>query len=184
MSETESPFKKLLTFEFSPPRPRKKKAKPKKKKTRVTEKRLAGKDHAVVSVSGGDPKAYRREPCDECPWRTDIPKVFPSEAFRLSAHTAYDMADRTFACHMSGTKSPSTCAGFLLKNSRNNMQVRISVMKGELNLRKVKSSVPLFESYRAMAIANGVSPDDPALQHCRDDDDLSVKTPLRLKSKK
>ena len=29
---------------------------------------------------------------------------------------------------------------------------------------EVRSDVPLFDSYRAMAIANGVPPDDPALE--------------------
>ena len=33
---------------------------------------------------------------------------------------------------------------------------------------KRKDGLELFESYREMAIANGVDPDDPVLADCRD----------------
>ena len=64
---------------------------------RVTQRRRAGADHQVVTVISEQGGAYRREPCGGCPWRIDQTGVFPAEAFRHSARTAYDMATNCFA---------------------------------------------------------------------------------------
>lgn len=145
-----------------------------KRKVTIERTQLASDEFGVVSVrteaGHGD---HMRAPCAQCPWRKDVPTgVFPAEAYRISAHTAEDAALSTFACHMSGAGSPRTCAGFLLRNSVHNLQVRIQLAQGRLDLRKVEDGgLPLYASYREMAIANGVPPDDPAIARCRADDE-------------
>ena len=62
---------------------------------------------------------------------------------------------------------PQTCAGFLLRNSTHNLGVRLRLMRGEGFGDVHDDGVALHENYRAMAIANGVEPDDPALRECR-----------------
>jgi len=108
---------------------------------------------------------YCKKPCAECPWRRDVkPGKFPAERFRVLAGTAVDLAGTIFACHMSTEEKPVACAGFLLQQGAHNMVVRMARQHFD-----VKTDVPLFRTYRAMAIANGVEPDDPSLRHCRDD---------------
>lgn len=142
----------------------------KRKKPQVTKVRRADENHQVTTVESGG-TAYRRTPCDECPWRRDSPVgAFPAEAYRISAPTAYDMARNTFACHMSGVKTPAICAGFLLRGADDNMAVRIAVMNRTIDFRKISDGgCDLYESYREMAEANGVDPDDPVLAPCRGD---------------
>tara|TARA_B100001105_G_scaffold254950_1_gene252309 strand:+ start:965 stop:1399 length:435 start_codon:yes stop_codon:yes gene_type:complete len=140
------------------------------RQTRITNVRPAGVDHQVVTVEGGRNGIYRREPCPKCPWRRDAVGEFPAEAFKHSASTAYDMAPNTFACHSSGVEKPAVCAGFLLRNSENNLGVRLMQSRGELDLSQVHDGGhELFPSYRAMAVANGVDAQDPALASCRAD---------------
>jgi hypothetical protein len=139
-----------------------------KKPSKVLQSRSAGPNHAVVSYEGKGDHMHR--PCEQCPWRKDVPTgTFPAEAFRISAPTSYDAATRMFACHMSGAdgRMPATCAGFLLANSVNNIGVRMKMAMGTLDMSKVSADMELYESYRAMAEANGVDPDDPALKPCR-----------------
>lgn len=139
--------------------------------TRITEIHPADENHRVLTVEGGD-GTYMRRPCAECPWRRDAPiGAFPAEAFRHSARTAYDAALSQFACHMSGVAAKATCAGFLLRNSRNNIGTRLALASGRIDLREVSTDVELYDSYREMAEANGVAPDDPALAQCRGDDE-------------
>jgi len=138
------------------------------KKVSVVNVRRAGRDHAVVTVHGGT-GAYRRKPCSDCPWRKDAIGEFPAQAFRLSAKTAYDMSDDAFACHQSGKKRPATCAGFLLRGAYHNKRIRVRQIFGTLDMSQVHDGGhELHESYRAMAVANGVAPDDPVLAPCRD----------------
>jgi len=120
-----------------------------------------GEDHQVVTMTDGC-GSYRRTPCLNCPWRVDAVGEFPAEAFRHSARTAYDMAQETFACHDSGTKKPATCAGFLLRGADHNLGVRLKRMLGQCQDVN-DGGHELHESYRAMAIANGVAADDPVL---------------------
>lgn len=133
----------------------------------VIRTRPAGPDHAVVSVEGGS-RGYRRWPCDGCPWRVDQTGVFPAEAFRLSAATAYDAAERMFGCHETGREKPLTCAGFLLRGAEHNLAWRVAAATGRIDPSAVHDGgAVLHESYRAMAEANGVPADDPALARCR-----------------
>jgi hypothetical protein len=119
----------------------------------------------VTTLIGGD-RSHQEQPCSQCPWRRDAPTgVFPPEVFRHSARTAYDLATSKFACHMAGRDKPRTCAGFLLRGASDNLAVRMSVA----DYSGVHTTVELYDGYRAMAIANGVDPDDPALRPCRGD---------------
>lgn len=138
-------------------------------KPEIVQVRAAGPDHQVVTVQGAK-RLYRREPCPTCPWRTDAVGEFPAEAFRHSANTAHDASTHVFSCHSSGPEKPAACAGFLLRNSENNLAVRIMQACGDLDMDQVHDgSHELFGSYREMAIANGVPASDPALEMCRAD---------------
>lgn len=135
-------------------------------KAKITNVKPAGPTAQVVTVTGGGAR-YRREVCEQCPWRIDQTGSFPAEAFRHSANTAYDMATHTFACHMNGADKPATCAGFLLRGSTHNLAVRLRLVRELIDLGQVRETVPLHDSYRAMAIANGVDATDPVLEPCR-----------------
>ena len=139
-------------------------------KSRIEKVTPAGDNHQVVTVvsSGEGNKLYRRKPCADCPWRRDAVGVFPAEAFRISAHTAYDMSENVFSCHTSGAKKPATCAGFLLRGAEHNLNVRLGLIMGTLDLQQVDDDgLDLFDSYREMAVANGVEEDDSVLALCR-----------------
>lgn len=128
-------------------------------------------DHQVVSFKSTS-KAYRREPCPGCPWKVSNTGNFPAGAFEVSARTAYDMSPHVFACHESGQEKSATCAGFLLRNSVNNMGVRLGLMRGKYDLSQVSDGGhELFPSYKAMAIANGVPEEAECLKQCRSDDE-------------
>lgn len=138
-----------------------------RKRTEIIQVRPAGRDHQVVTVKGGS-GAYRRTPCSDCPWREDAVGKFPPEAFRHSASTANDMAENTFACHQSGASKPAICAGFLLRGAEHNLSVRIARLRGRAMDDVSDGGHALHKDYRAMAVANGVDPQDPALARCRD----------------
>ena len=129
--------------------------------------RPAGPDHQVVTLEGGS-RGYCKRPCSDCPWRVDATGVFPAEAFRHSANTAYDMAEKAFACHQSGVKRARVCAGFLLRGAEHNLAVRLRRMRGEIRDDVRDGGHALHASYREMAIANGVDPADPVLEPCRE----------------
>jgi len=135
---------------------------------RIVATRQAGELHQVVTVVGGK-GTYRKKPCVTCPWKKSVVGEFPAEAFRHSARTAYDMSEHAFACHESGVKRPSVCAGFLLKGAEHNLKVRLGRMQGKFKDDVTDGGEELFESYRAMAVANGVEADEAVLQPCRDD---------------
>jgi hypothetical protein len=137
------------------------------RQARITERRPAGRGHEVLSVEGGE-ALYRRTPCGGCPWRQDRVGTFPAAAFRHSANTSYDASIHTFACHESRVVRPAWCAGFLLKNADHNLAVRLKEYLGKIDMCEIRDGGhALFESYRAMAIANGVDPVDPVLRRCR-----------------
>lgn len=139
------------------------------------EMRPCSEEFGVVTVTskGGETTLARMRPCEECPWRKDVPVGrFPAQAFRESAPTAYDMAGSTFGCHMSSERAPATCAGFLLRHGAHNLGVRLSLMRGRLDLSGlVDAGLEIFETYREMAIANGVDPEDPVRDPVRGNDD-------------
>jgi len=136
------------------------------KRVSIKEIRPADHEHQVVTVTGGK-GAFRKKPCRGCPWVEENAGTFPAEAFRLSANTACDMAQKQFACHESGTNKPATCAGFLLRGADHNLSVRMARLKGERFMGLAPDERALFADYRAMAIGNGVPADDPAIRDCR-----------------
>lgn len=140
-----------------------------KREYQITDVRPAGDEHQVLTVesSGRSTEDYQRRPCAKCPWRVDATGEFPAEAFRHSANTCYDMSVRTFACHAAGAENSRVCAGFLLSRSgEHNLAVRMTDSRRG-SLPEVSSDVPMYDTYREMAVANGVHPDDPVLTPCR-----------------
>ncbi len=107
----------------------------------------------------------RREPCNECPWRTDRVGKFGAEAYRRLATSAYDMSRTIFTCHISKEDAPVACAGFLLRGALHNLTIRMErcIVISQIH----DGGHDLHVDYRAMAIANGVQSDDPALLPCR-----------------
>lgn len=140
---------------------------PKQVEPAITQTRPAGPNHQVVTVVGGR-GTYRRKPCSDCPWRKDAVGEFPAEAFRHSANTSYDMDVHTFACHQAGAAKPAICAGFLLRGAEHNLTIRLGYMRGRFKSDFSDGGVDLHENYRAMAVANGVDPNDTVLALCRD----------------
>jgi hypothetical protein len=135
----------------------------------ITKATPADENYQVVTIKGGDRK-FMKKPCLDCPWKKSAVGVFPAEAFRISAHTSYDMDQHSFGCHSAGSERPKTCAGFLLNGSYHNLGVRLRLMTGDYDLSLVSDGGhELFENYKAMAIANGVSPDDDCLKLSRTD---------------
>lgn len=134
----------------------------------VTEIRPADEHNQVLTVVGGD-AAYRRRPCDGCPWRKSQTGGFPAEAFRHSANTAEDMSRHTFGCHEAGIARPKVCAGFLLRGAEHNVSVRMKAMSGAIDFDSLvePDDDDLHEGYISMAVANGVPREDPALERCR-----------------
>lgn len=142
----------------------------------VHETRVCSDEFGVTTVEtrGAGVHAHRRKPCRECPWRMDVPPgVFPPDAFRESAPTAYDSALGTFGCHMNKLTATATCAGFLLRHGENNIGVRLALSGERINLDEVDDGgLPIYPSYREMAISNGVPADDPVLQQVRANTDV------------
>jgi hypothetical protein len=60
------------------------------------------------------------------------------------------------------------CAGFLLRGADHNLAVRLGYYNGRFKDDVSDDGLALHANYRAMAVANGVDPDDPALADCRD----------------
>lgn len=133
-------------------------------KARIVARKMAGRNHAVNTIEGSNGD-YCRQPCEECPWKIANTGSFPAEAFRISASTAYDMSFKTFGCHMSKAEKPATCAGFILQAGDDNLSVRIRRSKGAM-LDVTDGGQKLHQSYKAMAVANGVRPNDPVLEPC------------------
>lgn len=140
---------------------------PPRRRPVVIRSRSADAEHVVSTVIGGPSHCAR--PCPQCPWRIENDGTFPTEAFRLSAATAYDMARSLFGCHMTGATRPATCAGALLSTgAEHNLLIRLALMAGRFSWDQVSAAgAVLHHSYRAMAEANGVAHDDPILDGCR-----------------
>lgn len=141
---------------------------PAKPRAKILRTRQAGEEHQVLTVASTKENAgdHCKRPCADCPWRKDAVGVFPAEAFRHSAATAYDMATHTFACHSAGKDQPRMCAGFLLRGAAHNLAVRLQLLRG-IRLEVSDGGHELHASYAEMAVANGVDPNDPILAPCR-----------------
>jgi hypothetical protein len=78
------------------------------------------------------------------------------------------MSTHVFTCHQTGVKKPAICAGFLMRGAAHNLAVRFKHIRGDIGDDVSDGGVALHASYRAMAIANGVAPDEEVLRLCRD----------------
>jgi hypothetical protein len=111
----------------------------------------------------------RRRPCGECPWLRAAPLGhFPVDAFQRLANTAEDMSRRVFQCHETSDGRPLVCAGFLERGADHNLTVRLAMSSGDIEPRDRSGGEDLYASYREMAVANGLDPDDAHLASCRD----------------
>ena len=93
-------------------------------------------------------------------------KVSPLRHWQ-SANRAYDQSMHQFAYHVSGSENPASCTGFLLRDATHNIGLRLAPITGKIDPNELREMVPLHPSYRAMAEANAVPPDDPALRSTR-----------------
>ena len=102
-----------------------------------------------------------RRTCPECPWRLDVPTGrFPPERFlALKRSCQQGFGNSVFACHKSRFGKERACAGFLLVEGGNNLEVRVAMIRGELNPAELSAAGPLYSSFEEMAIANGVEPE-------------------------
>lgn len=99
--------------------------------------------------------------CAECPWRKDVPVGrFPPERFEALRSTVGDEDEfrPIFACHKSPDASPQACAGYLLVEGDSNLNVRIGASRAGLQRGEVTAAGPLYDSFEAMAEANGCEP--------------------------
>jgi hypothetical protein len=125
--------------------------------------RVADENNVVVTVTGS-PSGCLSTPCPECPFRKGNAGKFPAEAFRLSAHCADEGSMHRFSCHTAGIDDIKICAGFALR-CHHNFGLRMDFITGRIP--ELVDPGDLFKSYRDMAVANGVDPDDPSLYRCR-----------------
>jgi hypothetical protein len=149
----------------------------KQSKIKIVATTRCSDDYGVTTVemTGAEKRHQRKKPCSQCPWRSDLPVgVFPADAFRESAKTSYDMAESVFGCHMSKIESgPHTCVGFLLRHGENNLQVRFATAEDRFDFEGLNDGgYPLYESYREMAVANGVDAAESCLEPVRGNDDV------------
>lgn len=114
----------------------------------------------------------RREfPCYDCPWQVDAERgKFPAERYEKLSSTCRPDASgipplpgsAMFGCHLGspGAGEDLACAGWLAVEGHNHMEVRLAVMHGELPMAALEPGATwpeLYESYEAMAEANGAS---------------------------
>lgn len=96
--------------------------------------------------------------CEECPWRKDVePGQFPPERFELLSGTVgpEDGFRPIFACHKSRDGEELACVGYLMRYAYNNLHCRLAMSRGELNVKLLVATGPLYETYEQMAAANG-----------------------------
>jgi len=121
------------------------------------------------------PRVHR--PCQECPWKVDAEAgKFPTCRYEQLTATAGAPGAEVwldapiFACHKSPEGGERACAGWLATVGRDHLGIRMAVITGRLDpvaLDPGEGWPELHPTYAAMAIANGVDPDDPTLRRCR-----------------
>ena len=119
-------------------------------------------EQEAVDRPGGRPPFAMSKPCPECPWRTDVPtgRFKPSRFSALKGSCEQGLHNPMFACHKSKLAEERACAGFLLVEGQNNLQVRLAMIQGRLKPSDIADGGhPLYPSFEAMAVANGVPED-------------------------
>lgn len=108
---------------------------------------------------GRIPKIHfrRSETCTECPWRRDVAVGhFPPERYVSLRRTCEQGFNNVFACHQTAEGHETVCVGYLMVDGLNNFRVRLAVIQGQYDPKMLKATGPLYESFREMAVANGV----------------------------
>lgn len=94
-------------------------------------------------------------PCNECPWRRDVPVGrFSPERFRALRSTVGQGFNPLFACHKTEEGSDNTCVGYLLVDGMQNFAARLAHAQGLFKWRDLKSDAPLYESHKEMERVN------------------------------
>jgi hypothetical protein len=123
-------------------------------------------DWTKEEICGVVPKKHNAftltTPCNECPWRKDVPPgKFPEERYEaLKSTVQQGFGQPLFACHKSKEGEPLCCAGYLLVEGSANFGVRIACITGKLDMSKLHCEAELYASYKEMAEANGCYVED------------------------
>ncbi len=100
--------------------------------------------------------------CRECPWKKSATLgKFPPERYAALAETANrsgTFPQPIFACHMSREGNDRACAGFIIIVGYDNIGVRLAARFERFSMEEIKSDGELYESFDAMAAANGWEP--------------------------
>lgn len=101
-----------------------------------------------------------KQPCGNCPFRSDIPFHLPRAGSIIKGITE---GDKTFACHkttidtgdgeLTDGRDSQHCAGaliFLEQQNRPNQMMRIAERLGMYNPTKLSKAVPVYKSRKAM----------------------------------
>ncbi|MDQ8704904.1 DUF6283 family protein [Streptomyces sp. LHD-70] len=130
---------------------------------------------------------YRKAPCAECPWRTDVaPGRFPATRFEELRSTSVQPegteavlaalihGQDKFGCHKGAPRTGEdlACAGWLAVAGWENFSVRRALLEERLPPQALELGpnwTPLYESYDAMAHANRVSASRRRRPHRRAD---------------
>lgn len=146
------------------------------RRTTIKGTKIASDEYGVTSIetSGGRKHVARKTPCEQCPWREDVPTgVFPAEC--IPAQRTHRLRCRHVHVrlpHGGRAASGHMCAGFLLRHGAHNLSVRIALSGERIDLDKISDGgFPIYETYRDMAVANGVDPDDLVLKPVRGNDE-------------
>lgn len=97
--------------------------------------------------------------CDACPWLKSSPAgQFTVERYISLAETSLQGWGSIFACHKTPEGHDRPCAGWLKVDAEENLNVRLQRAMGTLpRAEEIEATGPLYESYGAMAEANGLS---------------------------
>lgn len=106
----------------------------------------------------------RRAPCDECPWRRDVPEglypVIPSTAAAVQGGPGAEapMDAPIVACHKSPEGDDLPCAGWLAVAGVDHLGVRLAVAQGRIPpeaLRPGEDWPELVDSFAEMVARHG-----------------------------
>lgn len=120
-----------------------------------------------------------RSPCSSCPWRVgvdawsigrethlDVPPLHFSQMIAMMESQENGFAAKVMACHLTHRGEDlihpheRTCVGFALsEEGRDNMMLRMLVIRGKVDLRKYSCEEPLHARFADMIAAN---PERPA----------------------
>lgn len=99
-----------------------------------------------------------KQPCNNCPYRTDAPlKLWDKSEFETLLNSETDQLGNVYSCHKN---NGSVCVGWLMKQDENNfpsIMLRIALSKHKVTreyLDALKSPAPLYKTVKQMIRAN------------------------------